>query len=84
MDDKLPGIRKSKERRREHDQGQEGDKASKKRNLENKDNISMLRERMDRERNAINEWMDKRRKMVELKSITENGARSLNTNSPTL
>ena len=72
------------ERRREYGHGQEADKASKKRNLENKDNISVLRERMDRERNAIKEWMDKRRKMAELKSIEENGARSHNTNSPTL
>ena len=54
----------------------------KKRNPEN--NISMLRERMDRERNAIKEWMDKRRWMAELKSIKENGAGSQNTQSPTL
>ena len=37
---------------------------------------------MDRERNAIREWIDKRRNMTELTNITENI--SQNKNSPTL
>ena len=47
VEDELPGTKKSNERRREHDQVQEGGKATKKRKLEKKDNITMLRERMD-------------------------------------
>ena len=76
VDDELPDTSKSKERRGKHDQGHErGKDIPKKRKLENKENITMLRERMDRERNAIREWMDRKRIKTEL---------TQNKKSPTL